>query len=413
MREGIQELLGKWGVVSNNPNLLLSAVHLIIVLIICFLVYLITKKVLLKLVNKLSNRTKTTWDDKLVESHFFKKLAVIIPIIILLNSLIFVFKPFPEVHAVIKKILEVILVINFGAIIIAFINAMQKILKDKPSLRDKPLNSYSQLIKIIILIIFGIIIFSILTGKTPLFFITAMGAMSAIVLLIFKDTILGFVGSIQLATNDMVRIGDWITMEKYGADGNVEEINLATIKVQNFDKTITTIPTYSLISDSFKNWRGMEEANGRRIKRAINIKIDSINFCSKESLDRFKEIKLIQSYLQEKEIELSQYNKDNNLESNKVNGRNLTNIGVFRKYVELYLHSHPMVNHNMTCMVRQLSPTEKGLPIEIYAFSKDKEWVNYENILADIFDHILAIVTSFELEVFQSPTGSDFSKIGS
>jgi len=229
--------------------------------------------------------------------------------------------------------------------------------------------------------------------------------------LIFKDTILGFIGSIQLAANDMVRIGDWISMSKYGADGTVIEINLATIKVRNFDLTITTIPTYSMISDSFKNWRGMEESAGRRIKRALNLKIGSVKFCSLELIENLKEVELVRTYILEKQEEIRIYNEKHNLKNDKkINGRSLTNVGVFRIYVEQYLKQNENINTDLTCMVRQLPPNEKGLPIEIYAFSKNKQWVIYESIIADIFDHLLAVVPTFELEVFQNPTGSDFNK---
>lgn len=392
---------------GENANAV-SVCYLVLVLLFCFAIYWLSQKVLINIIHKFSVKSKTTFDDKLIETNFFEKISVVVPLFILYNSITDIFIERVEIHSYVLKFIEILLIVNFGAVLFALINALQKMLWEKPQFKDKPLNSYAQLLKIIIYLVLGITLFSILTGKTPLFFLTAMGAMSAIVLLIFKDTILGFVGSIQLATNDMVRIGDWITMEKYGADGNVEEINLATIKVQNFDLTITTIPTYSLISDSFKNWRGMEESDGRRIKRAINIKISSVHFIDQKALQRFKEIKLLQSYLEEKEKELSVYNEKHHLSPNEINERRLTNVGVFRKYVEIYLKNHYLLNTNLTCMVRQLPPTEKGLPIEVYAFSKNKEWVKYENVMSDIFDHLLAVIPSFGLEVFQSPTGSDF-----
>lgn len=411
MNKQISILLNNFNSGLGDNATVVSFCYLSIVLIFCFLIYWLSQKILLNLISKFSIKSKTTLDDRLIESNFFEKLSVVIPFVILYNSITDVFVDKVEWHTYLLKFIEVLIVVNFGAVLFSFINALQKMLWEKPQFKDKPLNSYAQLLKILVYLVLGITLFSIITGKTPLFFLTAMGAMSAIVLLIFKDTILGFVGSIQLATNDMVRIGDWITMEKYGADGNVEEINLATIKVQNFDLTITTIPTYSLISDSFKNWRGMEESGGRRIKRAINIKISSVHFLKQENLGKFKEIKLLKPYLEEKENELTVYNKENHIGNNEINERRLTNIGVFRKYVELYLKDHYLLNTELTCMVRQLPPTEKGLPVEIYAFSKNKEWVMYENVMSDIFDHLFAIIPSFDLEVFQSPTGSDFVKL--
>lgn len=246
---------------------------------------------------------------------------------------------------------------------------------------------------------------AIITNIPFLKFVTGMGAISAVVILVFKDTILGFVASIQVSINDMVRIGDWITFEKYGADGDVIEINLATVKVQNFDKTITTIPTYALISDSFKNWRGMNDSGGRRIKRALHIKQDSIKCLSDDDIKSLKKIELITSYLESKQKDISDYNETNTVNKELLlNGRNLTNIGVFRKYIQTYIENHSAINKDMTIMVRQLPPTAQGLPIEIYAFSSDKRWGNYEYIMADIFDHVLSAVPYFGLEIFELPT---------
>lgn len=411
MKDFIIQKLTDWNLYIKDENLIATTIHLAIIILICFVIYWVTKKIVLNQVHKIADRTRTKWDDMLVHEGFFKKLSVLVPILIILYSITDVLERYPSIAPVIYSIVEVCLAIAIAGLIISFLNAFHRVLETKERFKDKPLQSYTQLAKIIIYLFFGVIIFSLLTGKTPMFFLTAMGAMSAIILLIFKDTILGFIGSIQLATNDMVRIGDWITMEKSGADGTVIEINLATIKVRNFDLTITTIPTYSMISDSFKNWRGMEESEGRRIKRAINLKISSIKFCDKQLINELKEIDLIRPYIEEKEEEIRLYNKTNNLDNTiKPNGRSLTNVGIFRKYVELSLIQNKKLNTNLTCMVRHLPPTEKGLPIEIYAFSEFKEWVIYEGVMADIFDHLLSVVHAFELEVFQNPTGSDFSK---
>ena len=231
-------------------------------------------------------------------------------------------------------------------------------------------------------------------------------------MLVFRDTILGFVGSIQIATNDMIRIGDWITMDKFGADGDVEEISLTTIKIRNFDKTITTIPTYSFISDSFRNWRGMEESAGRRIKRAVNIQIDSVKFVSPELLTRLKEIALLSEFVSNREQEITEYNEKHGFIGDKaINGRRQTNLGVFRRYIEHYLRNHPLVNQEMALMVRQLSSNENGMPLEVYCFTKEKEWEVYESIQADIFDHIFSVVHLFELSIFERPSGKDFRKL--
>jgi miniconductance mechanosensitive channel len=277
---------------------------------------------------------------------------------------------------------------------------------------DKPIQSYFQAFKIVLSGVFFILILSALSDRSPLFFLTSLGAMAAILLLIFKDTILGFVASVQIAANDMIRMGDWITMEKFGADGSVVEINVATVKVQNFDKTITTIPTYSMVSDSFKNWRGMQESEGRRIKRSVSIQIDSIGFASIELLDRLKKSRLIRDFIMEREQEITQYNKGHELEDhNHLDSRRQTNIGLYRKYIEFYLKNNPHIHTDLDLMVRQLPSTEKGLPLEIYCFTNEKRWLPYEEIVSDIFDHILAVTHLFELHVFENPTGTDFRNI--
>ncbi len=411
MKKYISDLIQQLGWSFPNEDLVVTFLHFLVIAFICFLVYWTTKTIVLNWVHRFADKSKTEWDDLLVKEHFFKKLSGILPIAIVIYTLSSILENYKAFIPFLNSLLEAILAIAFARLIISFINALHNYLETKERYKDKPLQSYAQLTKIIVYLFFGITIFSLLTGKTPMFFITAMGAMSAILLLIFKDTILGFIGSIQLAANDMVRIGDWISMNKYGADGTVIEINLATIKVRNFDLTITTIPTYSMISDSFKNWRGMEESPGRRIKRALNLKISSVKFCSEQLIKELEEIELIKNYLHEKQEEIRLYNqKHKQVNGKHINGRSLTNIGVFRIYVEHYLKQNNNINTDLTCMVRQLPPNEKGLPIEIYAFSKNKQWVIYESIIADIFDHLLAIVPSFELEVFQNPTGSDFKK---
>ncbi|MBR9861160.1 mechanosensitive ion channel family protein [bacterium] len=412
IKKFIREKVNEFGWDFLDPEVIATSIHAILLLLFCFIVYVVARKVVLNLVHKLAVRTKTHWDDRLMETHFFRRIVLLIPLFILRASVNIILKEYDASIPYVEKVFEILIGIAVVRIIISFINALHAILNEAESMRDKPLQSYFQLVKIIIYLIFGILFFSIITGKTPMFFLTAMGAMSAIVLLIFKDTILGFIGSIQLATNDMVRVGDWISMEKYGADGNVFEINLASIKVRNWDLTITTIPTYALVSDSFKNWRGMQESEGRRMKRAIHIKIGSIHFANEEELEKFKKIKLIRSYIEERSAEIQKYNQENDFDSSEnLNGRSLTNVGIFRKYVALYLENHPKVNKDLTYMVRHLEPNEKGLPIEVYAFSKEQEWVVYEGVMADIFDHLLAIIPKFDLEIFQAPTSTDFRKL--
>ena len=266
--------------------------------------------------------------------------------------------------------------------------------------------------KIFIFGMAAILMIAYLFKQNPWDLVIGLGTMAAVILLIFKDTILGFVASIQLSANNMVKLGDWITVPKHNADGTVIDITLNTVKVQNWDKTIATIPTYALVSESFNNWKGMEESGGRRIKRAVAVDMGSIRFCDSEMLSRFEKFDLIRDYVIQKENELREYNKGKNLsDEDYISGRHQTNVGIFRKYLEVYLHQHPMINLDMTFLVRQLSPSGKGLPIEIYVFSKDKAWANYEAIQADIFDHIFAVIPEFELKVFQEPTGADIAKI--
>lgn len=291
------------------------------------------------------------------------------------------------------------------------LNALNAYLKTFPSLKDKPIDSYMQVFMIFAWVAGIMLVFAVLTETSIWKFFTALGAASAVLILVFKDTILGFVASIQIAVNDMVRIGDWITFDKYGADGDVVEINLSTVKVQNFDKTVTTIPTYALISDSFRNWRGMNESGGRRIKRALIIKQNSIKYLSKIEVEKLQKVGLISAYVEKRQEDIDNYNTSNNINKELLlNGRNLTNIGVFRKYIESYLENHSAINKEMMMMSRQLSPTTQGIPIEIYAFSKDKRWQNYEYIMADIFDHLLASVPYFDLELFELPDSKSFYK---
>ncbi|MHC5146084.1 MAG: mechanosensitive ion channel family protein, partial [Planctomycetota bacterium] len=280
--------------------------------------------------------------------------------------------------------------------------------------RRVPIRGFMQVVKIIAFIAGGIIILGMIVKRDPTNILAGFGAMTAVLMLIFKDAILGFVAGIQISANNMVHLGDWIEMPKYGADGDVTDISLTTVKVQNWDKTISTIPAYALISDSFKNWRGMSESAGRRIKRSINIDMNTVKFCNPMMLDKFRRIEHIAEYIDAKQAEIDDYNTEANIDNTElVNGRRMTNVGTFRAYVIAYLKNHPKINRNMTFLVRQLKPTECGLPIEIYVFSSDKVWANYEAIQADIFDHILAVIPEFGLRVFQNPTGSDFSRLAS
>jgi miniconductance mechanosensitive channel len=378
-------------------------------LIISFLVHFIIRKIIKGLFTQFAAKTKTNFDNLLVKNKAPRNIAQIIPLIIALELSPLVFNDFSFFENIVAKGLQGFAVILILWIVRSLLNTLKDYFKTLPSLKDKPIDSYIQVFMIFAWV-FGILsAFAIITGIEFIEFITTIGAASAVIILVFRDTILGFVASIQVSINDMVRIGDWITFEKYGADGDVTEINLSTVKVQNFDKTITTIPTYALISDSFKNWRGMEDSDGRRIKRALNIKLDSVCYLSKEAVNKLKHIHSISAYLETRQADIEAYNTSNKVNKELLlNGRNLTNIGVFRKYIETYIENHSGINKEMMIMVRQLAPGAHGIPLEIYAFSSDKRWENYEYIMADIFDHIIAAVPYFNLEIFELPSNSSF-----
>ncbi len=379
---------------------------------ISFVLWWVTRKILIEVIHRVAYKSKTKWDDYLVKNKVFSAIAHLVPFLFLDFMIQTVFSSFPLIAEFLIRATDIAIIIIVLYVIIRTLNTAKDVLIEKPRLKDKPIESYFQLTKIVFRGLFIILIISVAFKIEPLVILTSMGALTAILILVFKDTILGFVGSIQLAANDMVRIGDWITMEKYGADGDVVEINLATVKVQNFDKTITTIPTYSFISDSFKNWRGMLDSDGRRIVRSIHIKIHSIKFCSPDLLNKIGEIELIRDYIDQKEAEILDYNKENEInKSVLLNGRNQTNIGIFRYYIQQYLEQNPAINDSMTLMVRQLDPSDKGVPIQLYTFTKTHDWVEYELIMADIFDHLLAAVPFFDLEVFEQPAGSDMRKL--
>jgi miniconductance mechanosensitive channel len=379
-------------------------VGLLIIITVLALNY-ISKTFVRNLLEKISISSKNNFDNFLVENNIHIHLSRLFPFVFLYWIIPLWLEEYADLLSYSKLVLELYFIFLIVWIIRSFFNASKKFLKTLDSFKDKPIDSFVQVAMILVWFTAIIFIFSILTGKEVSTFLTAMGALSAVILLIFKDTILGFVASIQLSSNDLIRIGDWITMKQFGADGDVIEINLSSVKVQNFDKTITTIPTYKLISDSFKNWRGMSDSKGRRIKRALLIKGSSIRFMTDKDLLELEEISLIKDYIKSIKLEIKEHNsKLDIVERIKVNGRNLTNIGLFRKYTENYLQNNNNISKEMTIMCRQLTPTSQGVPLEIYAFITDKEWKNYENIVSDLFDHLLASLESFDLELFELPS---------
>lgn len=387
-------------------------VNLLAAIIILFILDQLLRRIIISGFRRFSNKTKTTFDDYLAKGNFPKYMAHIIPLIIFEQLIPLIFHDFPGWMKFCQKATDVYLIVLVVWILRSITKSVKGYLKTKPYFKDKPLDSYSQVWIIFLWAFGGLFIFSELTDQDILQFLATLGAASAIILLMFRDTILGFVASIQVSINDMVRIGDWITLEKFGADGDVIEINLTTVKVRNFDNTITTIPTYSLISDSFRNWRGMTESGGRRIKRVLQIKASSVKFLSGEEIEDLKKIQLIALYLDRRQKDIDRFNSERSIDKSvAVNGRNQTNLGVFRKYCDEYLEHHPAINKELLMMSRLLPPTNEGIPLEVYAFSSDKVWENYERIQADIMEHLYAALPYFGLELHEKPTSNDISRL--
>ncbi len=386
-------------------NLLINlSVLLIAVLILNYLI----RRFLIEAFKTFTNKTKTTFDDFLVKSRFPIYVGQIVPLILINYTIQFILINHQFILKGINLILHIYGILLVIWILRSLLRTTKNYLKTREVYRDKPIDSYIQVIIIFVWIIGVLFIISELTEQSVVTFVLSLGAASAILLLIFKDTILGFVASIQVSVNDIVRIGDWITFSKFGADGTVTEINLATVRVQNWDNTYTTIPTYSLIADSFQNWRGMQESPGRRIKRSVFIKQNSVRFVSAEDIEIYKKISLIKPYLEHRQKEINKFNTVNNVDKElPINGRNQTNLGIFRKYIDAYLHDHSAVHKEMYIIVRHQAPTSQGIPVEILCFSRDKKWENFEYISADIFDHLIAAVPYFNLKIFESPSGDD------
>ncbi|MEJ6700210.1 MAG: mechanosensitive ion channel [Akkermansiaceae bacterium] len=386
-------------------SLVIDAVLLLTVLILAFLAYFIVRKIVVGIVSRVVKKTRTTWDDELLNSRLFKWLSLLVPAVIILNVAphaivthhdgVPIFSGFIQTTAKIAIIILSFLAIN------SVLNIVERIYSRFEASKELPIKSFFQVIKILLILAAIIFIVSTLIGKSPILIFSGLGAMTAIIMLIFKDSLLGLVAGIQLSANRMVARGDWIEMPKFGADGEVLEVALTTVKVRNWDKTITTIPTYALISDSFKNWRGMENSGVRRIKRSVNIDISTVGFLDNETLTRLRSITLLKDYLSETEEEIKTWNAENADPANHINARALSNLGTFRAYIREYLKNHPKISESQTLLVRQLQPSEHGIPIEIYVFTTDNAWGKFEDIQSDIFDHFLSILPEFNLRAFQ------------
>ena len=381
----------------------------VVVLVVSYLMYLIASRIILVSLKKLFKHTATHVDDVFVEQGAFHRLAYFVPLLVIYLSA----DLFPEYSDYIRRILTALLVVVLILVINAVLDAVNVIYRQSKFAQVLNIKSYLQISKLLLNILGGIIVIAIVIDKSPIYLLSGIGALTAVLLLIFKDTILSFVASIQIHSNELFKVGDWLEVPQFGADGDVIDIALHTVKIQNWDKTISIIPSHKLIESSFKNWRGMSESGGRRIKRSIYIDQTSIRFCDEQMIEKFKSFKLLAPYLEAKLAEIDASNADKNINMQAlVNGRRLTNIGTFRAYIEAYLKNHPMIHQNLTFLIRQLAPSEKGIAIEIYVFTNITDWIAYEAIQADIFDHLLAVLTEFELQVFQNPTGKNFEQLG-
>lgn len=406
------DLFVKLGASELISKYITEIVFIVILSGLAFLVFYILRNTLLgnvgKLVNKASRKKRNWFGDLLQSPALISLLKLIIAII--LSKLTGVI---PTLAPIIDIILLIVVAYSAVKTISDFIDVLNELYnKYNSQAKNKPIKGLLSVVKFMVFAIATILVVARILGQSPVYILTGLGAMSAVIMLIFKDSILGFVAGFQMSSNDLVRIGDWIEMPKYGADGSVIDISLTFVKVQNWDKTIVTIPSYALVSDSFSNWRGMFENGGRRIKRSINIDVSSVGFCSEELLSKLEKVEFLKDYLKERQAEIKTHNTFYNIDTSvKINGRHLTNLGVYRAYLTEYIKRHPKIHKDMFIMVRQLQNQNDGIPLEVYAFTNDTAWVNYEIIMADIFDHIYASVSYFGLKIFQNPSGSDISKI--
>lgn len=403
------EQLKSWGLDDTAALWANDSILGVALIILCIVADIIAKKYLVTGLVKITEKTKAKWDDKLVARGVFNRLAHIAPAIVAYWGVPVLFQALPQFSTISTKIILSYMVIVTASVLLAAIEAGNDIYREFPVSKDRPIKGYLQIVKLFIICVAIILVVTSILNVNPVGILSGLGAMSAVLILVFKDSLMGLVASISLAANNMVRIGDWIEMPKYGADGNVIDITLQTIQVQNWDKTITSIPIYSLISDSFKNWRGMSEGGGRRIKRSLNIDMSSVSFLTHAELEQLKQKRLITDYLSHKESDIIEYREKN--KGGVVPERRLTNVGTYRAYVKEYLASNSEISRSMTFLVRQLAPTPQGLPIEIYVFSTNKVWGDYEDIQADIFDHLISVLPEFGLRVFQDPTGADFRQL--
>lgn len=410
MLENLETWLLNNGINETFAQLLKVAISLAAIAILALLADYIVRRIILVLVARIAKKTETEWDDILVERKFFHKLAHFAPAVVIYSTIhIALYDYSPKLTLFFYDLTKIYMTFVSLLVVNAFLNAVHDVYQTLPLAKSRPIKGYLQVVKIISYFLGGIIIIAILINKNPASLLVGLGASAAVLMLVFKDTILGLVASIQLSANNLVKPGDWIEMPSRKIDGTVTEISLNTVKVQNYDRTINTIPTYALVSESFQNWQGMVESDGRLIKRSILFDMRSVKFCSEEQIEKLRKIDLLAEFIDNKSKEIEKSNNENNINTQiLVNGQRLTNFGIFRKYIELFLRNNPNINQNTTIVVRHRQPSENGIPLEIYCFSKEKAMANYEEVQANIFEHILSVIPEFELKVFQRPSGDDF-----
>ena len=394
-------------------NLAVKAVVILGILVVAYAAAVLFRRLIVPLLQKISARTKAVWDDHLFSDRVMHRAARLIPPLIWYVLLRVAFYDTPVLLNVLHKACLIYLIVAVLQLVAAFLDTLYEISSRHETLRNRPLKGVYQMIKLLAVCVGAILIVSILIGQDATAVLAGLGASAAVIMLVFRDSILGFVSGIQLSANDMLKVGDWITVPKYGADGSVIEVSLTTVKVQNWDNTIVTLPPYLLVSDSFQNWRGMQASGGRRVKRSVNLDMTSVKFCTPDMLGRYRNIDIIREYIDQTEQRVEEYNAAHGIRpgERKINGLHQTNLGVFRAYLERYLRDEVPVNKGMTLMVRQLQPTETGLPMELYFFTDTVVWVDYERIQSDVFDHVLAVIPEFDLRVFQNPSGSDIEAL--
>ena len=411
------ELIDRWlmacGLTASGADRLDQFIVFGLLLLIAFGLDVICRFVLLRVVAAVVKRTRVTWDDILFDRRVMVHLSRMVAPMVLALLLPMAFAGVESVALTfVLRVCDIFILLAFLSFVNALFKAIYAVYSAKEQFRDRPLKGLLQTVQVALWFVGSVVVIAILLDKSPLSLLAGLGASAAVLMLVFKDSIMGVVSGVQLSANDMLKVGDWISMPKYGADGTVIEVTLNTVKVRNWDNTITTIPPYLLVSDSFQNWRGMQESGGRRVKRSVCIDMNSVRFCTPEMLAKYKKIKLLTDYIEHTEQVVADYNAKQQIDNSVlVNGRRQTNLGVFRAYLNAYLRNLPDVNPDMTLLVRHLQPTDRGIPIELYFFTRTTQWAPYEQVQADVFDHLLAIVPEFDLRVFQSPSGADLQRV--